>query len=348
MGLIEQDLAEGLFVQSRFLYAGEEVERALRPHQTQVGELFDAVGGVEDAVAVGGDIFLPDLLSHGERLNGGALRDRRRGVDKRAVDAVHHRQQLRLGDDHAHAPAGHQEILGKAVERDGALGHAGQCADGAEVALVEIGGIDLVGGNEQVMLLRDAGEQLERLSVVAHAGGVRGIVENDGLGARGDGGAQTRFVDGVVLARVGRHVHAYAACQLDLLAVHGEVGREGDDLVAGVEDGEHHERHAEAARRAHEHMVARETLAEVLLPRAADRVDQLGVALGVAVVRVTGLRVAEGGVDDALVGGEIGVADAQVDDVLVFGKRLGVERQSGGAALKSLGDVAMLHAWKPP
>ena len=68
-------------------------------------------------------------------------------------------------------------------------------------------------------------------------------------------------------------------------------------LVAGVEDGEHHERHAEAARRAHEHMVARETLAEVLLPRTADRVDQLGVALGVAVVRVTGLRVAEGGID---------------------------------------------------
>ena len=50
MGLIEQDLAEGLFVQSRFLHAGEKVERALRPHQTQVGELFDAVGGVEDAV----------------------------------------------------------------------------------------------------------------------------------------------------------------------------------------------------------------------------------------------------------------------------------------------------------
>ena len=61
-------------------------------------------------------------------------------------------------------------------------------------------------------------------------------------------------------------------------------------------------------------MVARETLTEVLLPRAADRVDQLGVALGVAVVRVTGLRVAKGGIDDALVGGEIGVADAQVDD----------------------------------
>ena len=95
-------------------------------------------------------------------------------------------------------------------------------------------------------------------------------------------------------------------------------------------------------------MVARETLTEVLLPRAADRVDQLGVALGVAVVRVTGLRVAKGGIDDALVGGEIGVADAQVDDVLVFGKRLGVERQSGAAALKSPGDVATLHAWKPP
>ena len=47
--LIEQELAEGLFVQPRFLHAGEEVERSLRPHEAQVGEPFDAVGGVENA-----------------------------------------------------------------------------------------------------------------------------------------------------------------------------------------------------------------------------------------------------------------------------------------------------------
>ena len=69
-------------------------------------------------------------------------------------------------------------------------------------------------------------------------------------------------------------------------------------------------------------MIARERLLEILLPRAADRVDKLRVALGVAVARVPGLRVTEGGVYDALVGDEIRVADAQVNYILILWRGL--------------------------
>jgi len=90
-------------------------------------------------------------------------------------------------------------------------------------------------------------------------------------------------------------------------------------------------------------MVTRKGLVKVLLPRLADRGDELGVALGVAVVSVAGLGVAEGRVDDGLVGRKVRVADAQVDNVLVFGQRSGVERQAGARALEALGNKVSLH-----
>ena len=90
-------------------------------------------------------------------------------------------------------------------------------------------------------------------------------------------------------------------------------------------------------------MVMREGLVKVLLPCLADSRDQLRVALGVAVMGVTGLRVAEGRVDDSLVGREVRIADAQVDNVLVLGQRFGVERQARAGALEALGDIISLH-----
>ena len=179
--------------------------------------------------------------------------------------------------------------------------------------------------------------------IVAHAGGVRGVIENDGLRARRDGSAQALFADGIVLLGVGRHIDAHAARQLDLRAVQREIRGENNDLVARVKDGKHCQRHAEAARRAHEHVVARKALVEVLFPRLADRGNELRVALGVAVVSVAGLGVAEGRVDDGLVGRKVRVADAQVDNVLVFGQRRGVERQAGARALEALGNKVSLH-----
>ena len=90
-------------------------------------------------------------------------------------------------------------------------------------------------------------------------------------------------------------------------------------------------------------MVARKALVEVLFPRLADRGNELRVALGVAVMGVARFGVAEGSVDDGLVGCKIRVADAQVDNVLVFGQRRGVERQAGARALEALGNKVSLH-----
>ena len=71
--LLQQHFAELFFVKSGFLNAGEEVEGTLRADEAEVGNLFDPVGGVKDAVLVCGNVFFADFSAHGKRLNRRAL-----------------------------------------------------------------------------------------------------------------------------------------------------------------------------------------------------------------------------------------------------------------------------------
>ena len=66
------------------------------------------------------------------------------------------------------------------------------------------------------------------------------------------------------------------------------------------------------------------------MPRIAYGGDELFVALGVAIMGIAELRVAEGRVDYLSVGDEVRVADAEVDDIIVFCEGGGVQRQRGG------------------
>ena len=72
-------------------------------------------------------------------------------------------------------------------------------------------------------------------------------------------------------------------------------------------------------------MVAGKGLAEILLPGPANRGDKLRIALGVAIVCVAQSGIAECGGDNGLIGGEVGVADAQVNNILVLGQSLGIK-----------------------
>ena len=85
-------------------------------------------------------------------------------------------------------------------------------------------------------------------------------------------------------------------------------------------------------------------LLKILLPRAAHRVYKLRVALGVAVARVPGLRVTEGGVYYALVGDEIRVADTQVNYILILCEGLPCRASARCRVLKSFCDAIAFHA----
>ena len=144
---------------------------------------------------------------------------------------------MRVGDEVADAPAGDGEGLGEAGDEDGALAHAGKLgwADVLCVAVDEVL-VDLVGKDEEVVLDGDCGEGFELGAGEDLAGGIRGSVDEDGAGVRGDGG-----MDGVEVERPVRsgerdedRLDAHGAQSSGVVAV---SGLEEEDFVAGVEQG---------------------------------------------------------------------------------------------------------------
>ena len=93
--------------------------------------------------------------------------------------------------------------------------------------------------------------------IFQHAGGVAGIVENDGFGLRRNGGPEAGLIHSPALLGIGGDLHAYAAGQFDLIAVEGKIGGEDNDLIAGVQNGHHDQRHAKAARGGDQNMIRR-------------------------------------------------------------------------------------------
>ena len=185
----------------------------------------------------------------------------------------------------------------------------------------------------------DPAQQLQSGAVIAHAGGVAGIVEHNELGTGGDGRPETGFVNGPALACIGGDLHTYASGQLRLGAVEGEVGGKDDDLVTGVQNGQHHQRHSHAAGSGDQNVIRGEGLLEIRLPGVTDGADQLRITLRISIVGVPGLSFPEGGVDDGVIGDKVRVADAEINDVRIPGQRIGVQTQSGVGILKSLGDI---------
>ena len=212
-------------------------------------------------------------------------------------------------------------------------------AEGDEVPLIEVGGIDLIRRDQQVMLLRHPAQQLQRGAVIAHAGGVAGIVEHNELGTGGDGRPETGFVNGPRLISIGGDLYAHSSGQFSLGAVEGEIGGKDDDLVTGVQDGQHHQRHSHAAGSGDQNVIRGEGLFEIRLPGVTDGADQLRVAFRITIVGVSGFCFPEGGVDDGVIGDKVRVADAEINDVRIPGQRIGVQTQPGIGILKALGDI---------
>ena len=348
VGALQQLLAELRRAETGFFHTREEVECTARRHEREIIDGGKPLGRVENAVTVGADVFLTDPRALMQRGNGRTLRHRRRGIDERTVYAVHNVQQLWLRDDGTDAPAGHHVVFREAVECDGALFHAGQGTHGGVEALIEIRRVNFIRSDDQVIFLRDLSQNLQRITAIGHAGGIRGIIENNGLCARRNGGTQALGGDRVVLLLVCWYFHAHAAGQFDLAAIHGKIRRKDDHLITGVQNSEHDKRHAKTAGSGDKHVVMRQLLRKIFFPGFANCVDQLPVAARVAIVRVAGARVAEGGVQDGFVGGKIRVADAQVNDVIVSGQRLCVQCQSAASCLKAFCNVGRAHHMVPP
>ena len=110
------------------------------------------------------------------------LRRRRRAHDRVLVQLRHRGDQLLRADRIAHAPAGHRVRLRKTVDDDRALLHAVDRGD-RDVRRAAVGqlAVDLIGQDDQVVLLHDLRDRLQIRAAHDGAGRVVRVQEDEGL-----------------------------------------------------------------------------------------------------------------------------------------------------------------------
>ena len=253
---------------------------------------------------------------------GGVLKGRGRADVGEVVEVGHGGHPLGGCGDVAEAPAGDGEGLRESRHDDGALAHAFE-RGGADVpvAVVEEVLVNLIGEEEEVVLAAGGGDCFDLRQGEDLAAGVGGGVEQDGAGARGDGGLERVGVE--VPVRLGqRHQDGLDAHGFEGGGVVAVKRLEQEHFVAGIEQG--HAGGVESAGGSAGHQdfgfrIVAEAVVALLFFR--DGVAQAGDAIEARIDVVAG---ADGGVgfglDDC---GDGSVADSlgQVDaaDAVAFG-----------------------------
>ena len=289
----------------------EDVERALRLEARQA-HLREAVVDQVAAAVVLGDHLFHVLLTVAQRLDGGNLGRDRRAEHRVLVNLRHSADERLVAERVADAPARHRVGLREAVEEDRALLHAGQRGE-ADVLLAAVRevAVDLVGDDDEVVLLGEGGDSEE---VLARHDGARRVVrvaDEQHLRFRRHVLLELVWRDAELVLNLGRHGDGLAARE-DRAGLIGDVARLRDeDFVARREDGAHDEveRLADADR--HEDVrVSIVGAVVLLLVVLGNLLAQFGQA---AVSRVRGVALLEA-VDAALADGprrdEVRLADA--------------------------------------
>ena len=110
----------------------------------------------------------------------------------------------------AHAPAGHGEGLGKAVENDGVVAHALNGGNAVVRARVGQLRVDFIGNHEYAAFAQHI-RQCAQFALGHHrAGGVVGIGQDDGLGLRRNVRLYVLRGNAEAIFRPGGHGHAHA------------------------------------------------------------------------------------------------------------------------------------------
>ena len=257
-----------------------------------------------------------------ERGDGHALN----GLGDAGVDVRLHAHEgvddLRVAGGHADAPARHVVALGEGVELDADVYGALRLEEAGRAVTVEgdfaVGAIVADG---DAVSLREVDDALEELDARDCARGVVRVVEPEELRAVGDVPRDGFEVgeEAVVFSQRQRVGRAAGEHDPDLVDGIGGVGDEG--CVAGVDEAEGDV--GDALLRAdegHELLFGVEGDAKASLVPLGGRAAEVGEAFGFRVAVVGGVAggLAEG-VDDVGRGGQVGVADAEGDDVDALG-----------------------------
>ena len=203
------------------------------------------------------------------------------------------------------------------MQEDGAVLHAGHRREGVVGPVVGQFGVDLVGDHQDVVLGADARDHLNILFAQGGAGGVVGIIEDDGLGLGRDGRAELRLGDAELVLALRLDGDGHAVREGDQGAVRDVAGLVINDLVAGVGDGADGEVEGFADADGDQDFIGRVVhAAEFLFHIGGEGLAQLEQAEVGGVAGRAALQGVDGVFADVPGGGEVRLADAQRDHVL--------------------------------
>ena len=236
------------------------------------------------------------------------------------------------------------------MQQQGALLHTGQRGDGGVAhAVVTQLGVDFIRQHKDVMLHTYLRNAVERLQGRDGARGIGGEVEHEHLGARRDGRLQLVRVQGKEVLDAGLNGHGHAVRHLyggGVAHIHRLVV---NHLVPGVQ---------QAAQGQVDGLAdadGGENLAGGVIAHAEERghIGSDGLAQGEqAVVAGVGgvpfLQGEDGGLPDVPGGHEIGLADAQGDDVLAAGAEVEELADAGARHIHDLAreETLHVHGWE--
>ena len=293
--------------------------------QETPGSSFSAVDHDRPALVEFGDHGGDRILRAGERREPGVLRrrvDARPGVDGELADVV---VETLRPHRIAHAPPGHGVGLRPAVEQDQPVADLG-IGEQRDVREPVVGHlpVDLVGEDRDVGKARQPFDQRVDLRLGGDAAGRVGRRIEDDQPRLGRDQVQ-RFLgrEGEAVLFADRDRHGPRAGELDHRAIDRKSGIGIEDVGAGLAEHQDRREHGDLAARHDHHEVGRHLDAEAPVDVGGDRLAQF---LDAGRRRVAVVAVAQRlhrRLDDVLGRAEIGLADAEVDDVAAGSRQLG-------------------------
>ena len=234
---------------------------------------------------------------------------------------LHHRfDERRRAARVADAPAGHGKRLGKSVQENRALLHAGQARDARVNALERQLGINFVAQHDQIFFHRELRDGFDLRAVAGAAGGIARQIEHQNFAARLPRGAERIHGEREAVLGERRHGHGNAVRERDARRIADVARLMIHHLVAGIDERAAGEVEALADADGDDDFVFRRVAdVEVFLHVAADGAAQFEEAEVGRVMRLAFFERVDAGLADVPGRVEIRFADAERDGVLHLG-----------------------------
>jgi len=175
-----------------------------------------------------------------QRFDGGALHELVGPGSDCALNARNRLADRLNGGGIAQPPSRHGEALGKAIDRNGALTHAGQCSDRRHGPFENDVLIDLIGQHHHLRMGQHNGSDFCKLGRRPYGPArIAWRIQDEQLGARRHCRRDARCRNLVAFTDAGMQHNRRSAGKADSCLVGYPEGRQHDDFVARIDDRKH-------------------------------------------------------------------------------------------------------------